>query len=108
MTWEQPPEPAQLSFDDELAGGSASWYENLTAGHELPAAGDWVWGPEACDDDGEPVGRKTVCYEVVRRGWTFTSPGSMNAQHGKWRPILRVHVRKVPADSDKVDTVNEP
>lgn len=89
-----PPETTQLvSFDDEVAGGTAHWYRFVPKGHPLPAEGDWVWGPEGCNEDGEPTGNPYTQYEVVRRGWTFTSDGSPNAQRGDWRASVRVHVR---------------
>lgn len=106
MTWQMPPQPVQLSFDDELAGGTASWYEHLPVGHPLPAAGDWVWGPAEAEDG--PRLPHTTHYEVVRRGWTFVSYGSANARDGRWDPIIRVHVRRVPADAVKVGVVSEP
>lgn len=87
-----PPEPMLLSFDDEEAGGTAAWHEYVPPGFPLPDRGDWVWGPEGCDENDDPYGH--AHYEVVRRGWTFTQPGSANARDGSWAPIVRVHVQR--------------
>lgn len=102
-----PPQPAQLSLDDEEAGGAVTWYEHVPVGHPLPEAGDWVWGPDHTHEDG-PRPPHTTRYVVVRRGWTFVSPGSLNGQRGEWQPIVRIHVKRDVTADAKVGVVNEP
>lgn len=109
MRRDLPDETLLITFDDEEAGGTSHWTQTVATGTPFPAAGDWVWGPERCDADGEPVGKRYTRFEVVRRGWNFVSHGSVSAREGWWWPNVRVHVRRLELTEDDVEVeLREP